>query len=93
MLDEGHPFCVILDHEHRFDLGTLPIGRYRLNLFLHDPDYLPAPIAFGSVEFEVSGSHAIPANSLVSLVMLGMAVGGVALIRASSEPRRPNAQR
>jgi hypothetical protein len=74
-LPVGHPFCNWPTFTYRFDLGTLPPGKYTLQLMVRDElDFNEEPVLVGSTSFIVSTAFVIPAASLGTLAGLAVAM-------------------
>ncbi len=69
-LSPGHPFCIHPPFPYRFDIGVLPVGKYTLQVFIHDDFASPEPIGFGSVSFVVAAPASIPSSSTTTLAVL-----------------------
>ena len=86
VLDPGHPFCIHPPFVYRFNIGTLPEGRYTIQFFIRD-DLSGAGLAgFGSVNFVVAAPARIPASSLAAKATIFLMLclsGAIAWIRGS----------
>jgi hypothetical protein len=69
-LSPAHPFCIHPPFAYRFSIGVLPVGKYTLQVFIHDDFASPEPIGFGSVSFVVSSPASIPSTSSTAIAIL-----------------------
>jgi hypothetical protein len=86
-LPPAHPFCIYPPFPYRFNIGKLPVGRYTLEVFIHDDFSSPEPIGVGSVSFVVATPMSIPSTSTATLAVLAVASLALGALAARDSSR------